>query len=446
MLGPVALLAMTAPATMAAGQPAAPLMVHHVPMRPLRLSAADMFKLAEVRQSAGDVDFVTSIYRALEDNPNRDIRAEARFRHAKLLLALKRNNEAATLLRRLLDERPDATVARLEFAHTLQMLGELDLALRQLRAAQASGLPPAVARLVDRYSEALRAARPMGASFEIAIAPDSNISRATRSDTLGTVFGDFDIDEDSKARSGTGLALRGQAYRRLSLGDSDRNLLLRASGSADLYRHGEFNDIAFDLAAGPEFRLRTRRISLEAGVTQRWYGQKPFTRSLRVGASLTQALGPRTQLRLSATAAMVDNRLNDLQDGKNYSGQVSVEHALSPSLGMALSLGADRLSAKDPGYSTTGWRAGLLAWREIGRATLTAQAEIGRLRADERLLLFPEVRSDRFSRFSLGASFRRLTVGGFAPTTRIVIERNRSTVEFYDYKRIRTEFGIARAF
>ena len=112
------------------------------------------------------------------------------------------------------------------------------------------------------------------------------------------MFGDFEIDDESKARSGTGLGLRGQAYRRLSLGDTDRNLLVRASGSADLYRHGEFNDIAFDLAAGPEFRLRRRHISLEAGVTQRWYGQKPFVRSLRIGATVTQALGPRTQLRL----------------------------------------------------------------------------------------------------------------------------------------------------
>ena len=170
------------------------------PIHNLRLSTADMFRLAEKGQSAGDVAFVTTIYRALEGNPDKDVRTEARFRHAKLLLDLKRNHEAATMLRRLLDERPDATMARLELARTLQLLGEPDLALRQLRAAQAAGLPPAVARLVDRYSEALRAVRPMGGNFEVAIAPDSNISRSTRSDTLGTIFGDFEIDDDSKAR------------------------------------------------------------------------------------------------------------------------------------------------------------------------------------------------------------------------------------------------------
>jgi hypothetical protein len=49
-------------------------------------------------------------------------------------------------------------------------------------------------------------------------------------------------------------------------------------------------------------------------------------------------------------------------------------------------------------------------------------------------------------RLQLGSVFRQLTIGGFAPITRLVIERNRSTVEFYDYKRIRTEVGLSRAF
>ena len=61
-------------------------------------------------------------------------------------------------------------------------------------------------------------------------------------------------------------------------------------------------------------------------------------------------------------------------------------------------------------------------------------------------MLLPEARDDRLRRFHLGAVFRQLTVAGFAPTARVVIERNRSTVEYYDYKRTRTEFGVTRAF
>ena len=413
--------------------------------RTLVLTPGEMFKLAEVATIKGDLTTASAIYAALERNPDSDVRAEARFRYAKQLLGEKRNREAALLLRRLIDEKPSATVARLELAHTLQLLGEPGAALRELRAAQASGLPPAVARLVDRYSEALRASRPFGASFEIALAPDSNINRATRSDTLGTIFGDFDIGKDSKAKSGMGLSMQGQAYRRLSIG-ADNSLLVRLSGAADLYRKMDFNDIAVDLAAGPELRLGRNQLNFEAGATQRWFGQKPFMRSARIGATWVRPIGDVMQLRLSGSAALIDNQMNDLQSGKAFSGKLDVERALSATMGIGLNLSRDRQSLKDPGYSTTGWRVGLLGWRDVGRMTFTAEAEMGRLHADDRLQLFPDKRSDRYSSISLGATFRQLQWHGFAPVTRFSIERNRSTIEFYDYRRTRSEVGVVRAF
>ena len=416
------------------------------PARTLVLSAQDMLRLAAQRESAGDLEFVTMLYKTLESDADSTIRAEARFRRAKLLLNAKRNEEAAILLRRLLDEQPTATMARLELAHALQLLGDNDGALRQFRAAQAAGLPPAVARIVQRYSDALRSQRPSGASFEVAIAPDSNISRATSSDTLGTVFGDFDIDKDSKARSGTGLALSGQVYRRVGFGSSGHDLLVRASGFANLYRHSRFDDTALDLAAGPELRLGPSRLNLELGATQRWYGLKPFTRSIRAGATWVQPIGALTQLRLDGSLSKIKNWLNLLQGGRSYSARLSIEHALSQTLGVGINLSTNRLAARDDGYSTTGWDVNGLAWRDLGRATITAEIGFGRLRADERLVLFPHKRSDRSLRFAVGATFRQLTFGGFAPVARLTIERNRSSIEFYDYKRVRTEFGITRAF
>ena len=136
--------------------------------------------------------------RAVARNPDPDIRNEARFRHSRILRGEKRYREAAVLLRRLLDEKPKAGPARLELAVVLQLLGDTNSALRELRAVQSAGLPPAVARLIDRYSQALRAQRPLGGSIEVSLAPDSNINRATRSDTLGTIFGDFQIAQEGK--------------------------------------------------------------------------------------------------------------------------------------------------------------------------------------------------------------------------------------------------------
>ena len=409
------------------------------------LTSSQMFRLAEVAQARADLLTTSAVYVALEQNPDPDIRAEARFRHAKQLMGQGQNKEAALLLRALVDEKPKASVARLELAHALQLLGETEGALRELRAAQASGLPPAVARIVDRYSQSLRASRPRGASLEIALAPDSNINHATRSDTLGTIFGDFDIGKDSKAKSGTGLSLRGQAFRRIAIG-GDNSLLLRLSGFADLYRKMRFNDVAADLAAGPELRLGRNQLNLELGATQRWYGQKPFMRSMRAGATWIRPVGTRTQLMATATAALVDNRFNDLEDGKAYSARIAVEHALSATTGIGVNAALGREALADPGYSTTNWRAGLLAWHDVGRATVTAEAEIGRLSADERLAVFPARRSDHYSRLSVGVTLRQLQFQGFAPVARFTVERNSSTIEFYDWRRRRTEFGVVRAF
>jgi hypothetical protein len=277
------------------------------------------------------------------------------------------------------------------------------------------------------------------------LAPDSNINRATRSDTLGTVLGDFQIGEEGKAKSGTGLSLHAQTYRRLPLG-GDASLLVRLTGLADLYKAKKFNNVAADLAVGPELSLGRNRLQLELGATQRWYGQKRFMRSARAAATLSHPLGSLALLRLSASAALVDNQLNDLQDGKSFSGQIGVERALSATTGVAASVGIDRQSLKDPGYSTTGWRGGLTVWRDMGRMTLTLGGELGRLHADERLMLFPQRRSDSYSRLSVGATFRQLQFRGFAPVARFSIERNRSSVEFYDYRRTRTEIGVVRAF
>ena len=142
----------------------------------------------------------------------------------------------------------------------------------------------------------------------------------------------------------------------------------------------------------------------------------------------------------------INDRFNDLQDGKGFAFKLRYERALSPQLLVAAAFGAERFKARDDAYSTKGWAAQFSAYREIGRMTVSAGVDFGRLWADERLVLLPEERRDQFLRLQLGLVNRKLMVAGFAPMTRLVMERNKSTVEFYDYKRTRMELGITRAF
>jgi hypothetical protein len=415
--------------------------------RSLRVSATapQLFELATQLEAMGNFDKAGSILTVLESDSDPNIRNEARYRHALLLGRLGQHRDAAILLRHVVDESPAATAARLQLAATLQALGDEEAAWRELRAIRSTELPPTVARFVDRVSASLQANKPFGVQVELSVAPDSNINRATRSDTLGTVIGDFTIDDGSKAKSGLGAALRGMAHARLDLSESAA-LQARAGTEAHLYRDKDFNDIALDLSAGPEFSLGPSRLGFELGAVQRWYGMEPYQRGLRAAAYASVPVDSVSRARLDLSGRKVDDRLNNLQDGKGFAFRLRYERALSPQLLVSAGFGVERFKARDDAYSTKGWAAQFSAYRDIGRTTLSAGVDIGRLWADERLTLLPDAREDNFLRLQLGLVNRKLTVAGFAPMSRLVMERNKSTIEFYDYKRTRMEFGITRAF
>lgn len=411
----------------------------------VQMGAADLMTLAGRAERSGDLATAERALRALVQDGDVQVRSEARYRLARLVMRRGDLTGAALLLRAVLDEQPQAQPVRLELARVLEAMGDDAGARRALREVQAGGLPPDVARVVDRYSQALRARKPLGASFEMAFAPDTNINRATRSETLGTVLGDFALDEDARERSGIGLALRGQAYARLAVVDRI-NLLGRLSGTADLYRDGSFNDLGLAVSGGPELASGADRIALELGSQWRWYGGDAYSQATTLGANLLHPIGRTAQIRLSATTAWIANRRNALQSGRHYAATIGYERALSARAGAGAALTVDRQSLRDPGYASTGGQLSLFAYREFGPLTAVATLSHGRTEADERLSLYASRRSDRTWRGSLSATVRTLRVGQFAPFVRVIAERNASTVEVYDYRRLRGELGVTRAF
>lgn len=358
---------------------------------------------------------------------------------------LHRYRDAAVELRRILDEKPGAARVRLELARVQALLGNLAAARRELRSAEATGLPPEVERMVRFYAAALKANKPFGGSLELALAPDSNINRATRADTLGTVLGNFTLSDDARARSGLGLALRGQAYARAPL-SRRASMVARVSTSADLYRDPAFHDVSLGLQAGPELALGKDRLTLAAGPTWRWYGAQPYSAALGGTATLIHPLGPRSQLRLDGALSHVANRRNALQTATVSALSAGYDRALSASLGFGLAASLSRTAARDPGWSDVTAGASAYAFREIGRTTLVAALGYARLEADARLSLYPERRVDDRLTASATATWRALQWRGLAPFTRIKWERNRSTVGLYAYARTAGELGITTAF
>lgn len=409
------------------------------------LSAFDVLAVADQAREAGRMKEASTLYDAVAKDPNLEIRTEARFRKGMMLAALGRYREAAETFRRLLDEKPDAVRVRLELARVLAAMDDTAGARKAVRQAQAAGLPPEVAATVDQFANALRSRKRYGGSLQLALAPDSNINRATSAKTLDTVIAPLTLDEEAQARSGLGAKVGGQAYARQFLRPGV-NLLAQASVSASLYRQDQFNDISASVLAGPEIQAGAQRWRPAIGVTRRFYGRTLYASTSTARVDWMRPLGPRTQLDAQASLSSASYRLNHLQDGEIGDLGASVQHAFNPRTGGSLSLAAARQTARDKGYATTSGGVSALIWRDIGSQTLFASIGVNALRADARLFPFTAARDEQLYRVMAGATFRGLTVRSFAPAVRVTHETNRSTVSLYDYSRTSVELGIERAF
>lgn len=409
------------------------------------ISAPHMFEIAERALAAGDIAAAETIYVALAKDPDIDIRSEARFRHSRLMSAQKRYSEAGVLLRAILDEKPDAQPVRLELAAVLAMMGDTGGARREIRQAQAGGLPPEVAALVDQYSAALRSLKPFGMSFELALAPSTNINRATTSTTLDTIIAPFELSDDARAKSGIGIKSGGQAYVKLPIGKGAQ-ATARLSGQSTLYRQGAFNDAVASGQVGLDAIVGKVRLRPQIGRSYRWFGGNLYASTDTISLSGMRAVGKQTQVEAEAGIGFANYRTNDLQDGRIYDASITVEHAFSQRMGGSFSLTGQRQAATDPGYSTKTVGFSALLYREMGKATVYANAGLSRLEADERLFLYPEKRKEWLYRAGIGATLRQFTWREFAPIIRASYERNDSTIGIYDYNRFALEIGITRAF
>jgi tetratricopeptide (TPR) repeat protein len=409
------------------------------------LSAAQLFDLADQARVAGRIADTEAIYSALSRDPDIEIRSEARFRLGQLLTEQKRFADAALAYRAILDEQPNATRVRLELAQVLVAMGDEGRARQQLRQAQAAGLPPEVAQVVDRFAAALRSNRRFGGNFEFALAPDSNINRATDAKQLDTVIAPLNLSDDAREQSGLGAHLSGQAYARLDL-TPRLKLVPRVSGDGTFYRRGQFNDLSGSALLGFEWQSGRDRLMPSVGITWRYYGGEAYARTRTADMRWTHRLGARAQSDVGFSYGRAHYLRNPYQDGDLFSLSVGIERALTARTGVGITVSGLRQTAVDPGYATASGGVTLLGWRDMGRTTIFANVTARRLESDARLFPFIDRRKEWYLRGGVGATFRQIEVAGFSPVVRFAYERNISTVGIYDYRRATVDVGITRAF
>jgi tetratricopeptide (TPR) repeat protein len=409
------------------------------------LSAGQVLAIASQLVKDNKLDEAIRVLKIVTQDKNPDLRAEARVRIARLLASSGDYQGAAVWYRKLLDEKPNAQPVRIELAVVLGKMGDISAARRELRQAQAGGLPPEVAQVVNQYATALRSMKPWGGSFELALAPDSNINRATDARTLDTVIAPLNLSKDARQRSGLGLKGSGQVYLRANLG-KNVTFVPRLSGQGAFYRTRQFNDVSGSALLGLEWRSKADRITPSAGYTWRWYGDKLYVQTQSLSLDWLHPIRDRAQLDTNIGVNRARYIQNALQDGMIYTGSVTYEQALTTRSGGSIIISANRQTARDPGYASASGGLGLVYWHDFGKVTLFGTMTASRLEGDKRLFLFPDRRQEWYARGGVGAVIRRVQIAGFSPVVRVTYERNWSTVGIYDYRRVSTDFGVTRAF
>jgi tetratricopeptide (TPR) repeat protein len=408
------------------------------------LSAADVLRLAGRLQQDHDLPRARALLLQVLQDRQPKARAEARFQLAQIAEKVGDLPAAERWYRALLDEMPAEAIIRLELGRVLAEQRKTVAAGRELRRAHAAGLPPDVAKSVERIVSLLRHDAPYGGSFEVAVAPDSNINRSTRADTV-TAFGlPFALDEGSRGRSGVGVAFASQLFARLPMGD--HRLVLAFSSQGNRYKHRAANDTYATLTAGPQFRFGDTQVSANAVAGRSWQGGKYASDSLGIDTKARFALSSTAAVALGAAAIHERNRQSASSTSMSYATNAALEVALSPRLYARSNLSVGRVVAGASPLSAWSFGVGLTVSRQFGAFTAYGGGEIRHLRGDAPFLLFGRARRDTLHQATVGLIARPLTAGGFAPVVRVTHSRNRSPIELYGYTRNRVEFGITRDF
>jgi tetratricopeptide (TPR) repeat protein len=408
------------------------------------LTAPKVFALAEAYQRQGRSADAEALLQALTHDPNPDYRAEALFRLGEARMARRDYAGAADAFSALLEEKPDAQPARLELARALALLGKSGAAERQLRRAEAGGLPEDVQRLVDRFGDVLRRSRPYGASIQVGLAPDSNINQATDAHTLDIGGFPLTLDQSGRATSGVGLLTTGEAFASLPLGRG-ASLVNNLAGVGNFYRQGRFNDLYLSFSTGPEFAVGRSVVRAAATYTWRQVGRTRYSQGYGGSLRLLGPAGKAGQFGLTVSLAEQHYRIQE-QNGFQSAVLASYERALSPRLYGRIEVNLARNEARAAPYATTSYGLGASLSRDAGAATIYGRASYQRTDGDAPFALFGAARHDDRIDLTLGAGWKHLSIAGFTPVLRLNQTFNRSPIELYRFKRTRLELALGERF
>lgn len=348
--------------------------------------------------------------------------------------------------RAILVRSPNAFRVRLELGRAFFLKHDYENAFRQFQFARAGQLPPGVGSSIDRYVAAIRQQKDWSYKISFAIAPDSNINNGTSSRET-EIFGlPFELSEDTRRKSGIGVAIDTSAELAPQVSDKIR-LRLGAAMQRRQYRDADFNDMVLAVHAGPRLELRGWDLSLLATAFRRQFGGRRLTEGVGARLEGTYTPGARTQFSFGLAAHEVRYPDYPLQDGRSFSAWLGAVRALTPSSSLNARIGASRKTARTPELaSRSGWIAAGY-YRDLpGGFSVYLEPSYGASRYDAADPFFGEHRKDRLLELQLAVLHRRIVFTRFTPRVALTLTRRDSNIDLYDFSQRRLEVGLTSSF
>ena len=359
---------------------------------------------------------------------------------------LEMHGSAAQRFEAILARQPGLTRVRLELARAYHALGRDDKARFHFRASLADRLPTSVQDAVESWLDHIDARKRWSASLSFSILPESNPAKRTedREVIIGGV--PFQLGEDSRAASGTGLLIGTGAQYSPVIGGDLRGVLA-GSAAGKFFRNDNWNDISVQGDFGIARLFDRGNVSGGLRYSQRWLGGERYSLGLGPWVRGRKGLSPKTGSDFSLSAEHLEHTSQAGMDGWTLRLRTGLDYAFSAGTSSRLEID---LVENDARESRHGHRiAGLalsLSHAFEGGLLVSPRISFQRRRHAAADPLFQKSRSDRLVRLSVNLLHRAFQYRGFAPYLGYSYEVNRSNIPVNEYTNHGVVLGVSRSF
>ncbi len=376
----------------------------------------------------------------VEQNPDADP-AEVLFLRGTIAQGMQNLGEAELAFTALLKQHPENLRARLELGKIYYQVGDFTSSKRYFQFVKDSDIPPEVSENVSEYLDKMESLRDWQAGISLGAVADTNINQSTGNQTVMLGGIPFSLSSDAKQTSGQGASLfaYGEKYWFIAPNlrwNASSNLLRREFGAT------RFDDTLLNIRTGPRIFSENSELGFGVSLAKRWLGNAPYNHASGL------YLDSKKQLTAQTTASLALDWQYYGYDAYGYfpgavitaAPKVTINSGESSQIEASIDLTQDQMISDSWHHKTIG--AGL-GYRTLstGGWTWGANVHYGHSRFDNQDAIFLQPRRDHISSVSIEVSNSTWDWHGLHPMLSAMHLENRSSIDFYSYRRNIVQIG-----